>query len=188
MKLTPRNISLLSDVFKPLCDAFSFVIHIEDEDTFVLLSPHCVVRVVLERFGPGSEMVDPINPSDEHERYSYGTIMLLRTRHTLPQRTPPSCPTPEELEAKQKDPFLYEMCQLRESLLRYCSDLLSGDFSRIRHEGYHEWNAYFRDRIDFVMRLAHDDPIAKKFTDNDLTFLWDLWEREHPGEPRPVWW
>jgi hypothetical protein len=88
-----------------------------------------------------------------------------------------------------KELVLAQLRGLCAELLRFCPDMLAGDFGPIQREGYWEFNTYYYEQGSKLYNRPYDDPLRMKLhAARGLGWVWDLWEQERPGEPLPPWW
>jgi len=161
----------LPKIFQQLIDQFGFVLQSVSESQACLRSPRCLIVFKVEKF-ESSFFVEFSNPQDNSERYDY--YLLMSMRYPDFPRSLPKCP--DSLSEEQK--LRFKIGVVCDNLLRYCRDLLAGDFSTIRREGYHDLALYLQLHTPIVLNLANDDPIKIKFWRGDLSWVKDLTERD----------
>lgn len=171
MPILSRVAPDLPEVFRVMTDRYGFVLHFEDEYWLSLRSPHCIIDITFERYGSGFFIV-LVNPLDDQDRYDYPFVMVIRH---------PECfgamPPHDESLTEERN-LLLKLNVLSDNLIRYCPDLLAGNFATIRQEGYYELASYIEARMPVVLNMPAADPIKAKFWRGDLTWAKDLQERE----------
>lgn len=161
----------LPEVLGALIDQYAFVPQVEDEHRLSLRSPRCIIDIAFERYEYGFS-VHLGNPRDEQDRYDYLLVMTMRHpgyRGSVRRYD-------DSLSEEQN--LRFDLGELRDNLVRYCPDLLAGDFASIRREGYHELADYIKARMPVVLNMPANDPIKAKFWQGDFTWARDLQERE----------
>lgn len=174
MSVLSRITQELPQVFRTLIDRYGFALQVEGEHRLFLRSPRCVIDITFERY-EGGFRVDLGDPCDEHDRHDYDYLLVMAMRR--PDYRGSVRRYDDSLSEEQV--LRLRLGALRDNLVRYCSDLLAGDFASIRQEGYHELAAYIKARMPMVLNMPADDPIKAKFWRGDYTWARDLQEREH---------
>ena len=171
MSVLSRVAQDLPEVLGALFGQCGFVPEMEDEHRLSLRSPHCIIDIAFERYDYGF-WVQLSNPREEQDQYDYLFVMTMR--HPGYRRSVRGYD--DSLSEVQN--LRLDLKALRDDLVRYCPDLLAGDFASIRQEGYHEFAAYIKDRMPVVLNMPANDPIKVKFWQGDFTWARDLQERE----------
>jgi hypothetical protein len=161
----------LPKIFQELIDQFGFALQSVSESQVYLSSPRCLIVFKVEKL-ESSFFVEFTNPQDNSDRCDY--YLLMSMRYPDFPRSLRKCP--DSLSEEQKLRFKFGVAC--DNLLRYCRDLLTGDFNTIRREGYHDLASYLQIHTPIALNLPNDDPIKIKFWRGDLSWVKDLMERD----------
>lgn len=169
----------LPHVFEPLVSRYRFTVHVESEGKLILRSDRCIVEITVERYGGGVSVVELRAPDPRAKPYRYLYVMIMRNPECRGGHAPSG---DESLPDEQR--LLKGLRRLNDNLVRYCPDLLVGDFSAIEQQGYQALATYIKTRMPVVLSMPPEDPIKVKFWQGDFSWVDDLRERERRGEQR----
>jgi hypothetical protein len=171
----PAVAAQLPEAVKPLIDGYGFSMHVIDDFRFELLSPDCRLRYTAERYGPSVWVSIQDPKSSTQSEYDLVTVIALRdpSYYTTLRRT--HAPVPDSAQ------LLIKVEKLTDILLRFCPDMLEGDFRKVNAEGYRDLEDYVRSNTPRVVNLPKGHPIKEKFWKGDLSWITDLKSLDSSG-------